>query len=52
MVTAEPVTAAEAISQSLLFISNEHLKRIRVGFRCVDGDRREAQRFDIEGGVI
>src|SRR6516165_2223100 len=49
-VSAEPVAAAEAASQSLLFISNQYLKGIRVAFNGVDCDRRQAQRFDTESG--
>ena len=46
-VRADPVTAAEAISQSRLFISNHHLKGVRLAFSGVDSDRREAQSFDV-----
>ena len=51
-VSAEPVTAAEATSQSLLFISNKHLKGIRIALGGVDSDRRETQRFDVESGSL
>src|SRR5437867_11259250 len=47
VVSAEPVTAAEAVSQSRLFISNHHLKRVRITLSGADSNRCEAQSFNV-----
>src|SRR5437588_8358576 len=51
MVSAEPVTVAVAVSQSRLFISNHHLKRIRITLSGVNSDGCEAQSFDVRKSV-
>src|SRR5690349_17699837 len=47
MVKADPVTAAEAISKSRLFIFRSHLERIQMAFSAFDCNRCKAKSLDI-----